>query len=1218
MIKNLFFACLCVLIFASGIFAQSQGSLQGKIIDAQTREPIPFANIVIEASGRQVAGTSSDFNGNYRISPITPGRYDLKTSSVGYQPVMVTGVLISPDQITFKNVNLEPTAEILTEFVVTEYAVPLISKDQTTSGGTMTSEEIQKMPGRSAESVAVTVGGVFSADGEMGSIRGAREEGTVTYIDGVRVRGSSGIPQAAIDQVTVMTGGLPAQYGDATGGVVNITTRGPAREFGGGIEFLTSELTDKYGYNLLGFSVQGPLIKGKNESSQGSLLGFFISGELSTVKDGRPSAIGTWKINDEKLTYLEENPLRPSGLGYGSYQNSEFVRMEDLEQIKARQNIRNNGINLSGKIDVRTAPNTMLTFGGSIDYNYGRSWVYSYSLYNYKNNPQVIDNTWRVYGRFSQRFPATDSTKSLIRNISYSIQADYSKYYQTVQNENHKDNLFNYGYVGKFTTHKIKSYELGSDTILGYSDVYIHNGFADTLYEYERSEINPELANYTTQYYGLYDETYPHYYNSTLVQNGGALLNGQNPYSVYAGLWSNTGTQYNSYSVFNGTQIGINASAGADIKNHNIQLGFQYEQRIDRSYAYSPVGLWTLMRGLTNSHIEQLDKNNPIGVYDAYGFFQDTIYYNRLYDGESQSFFDKNLRELLGLDVEGTDWIDLDSYSPDLFSIDMFSADELFNQGFNLVTYYGYDHTGKLLKNKPSFDDFFTAKDENGNYTRYIAPFEPIYMAGYIQDKFSFEDLIFNIGIRVDRFDANQSVLKDPFLFFESKTLKEVNDLGPHPSNMGDDYYVYVNDLRNPSRIVGYRDGYVWYNAEGTEIQDPSVLQTASGIAPYLVNSEQETINSKAFKDYEPQISVMPRISFSFPISDEALFLAHYDVLTKRPTTGLRMDPINYYFIRTMGQNFVSNPALKPEKTIDYELGFQQKISNASALKISGYYRELRDLVQAYRYSEAYPNTYYSYNNIDFGTVKGATISYDLRKTNNIWVKANYTIQFADGTGSTATSGVSLVQSGQPNLRTTSPLSYDRRHAIATVVDFRFGNGSEYNGPVITRVVKGTDMVKTIPILENTGANIQITGGSGTPYSRQSNITADALGGGRTLLKGSVNSSRLPWSFRVDARIDRDIEIKFGEDAEGNKTKTANQNVYLQILNVLNTKNIMSVYRATGVPDDDGYLAAAEFQAGIESQIDPQSFRDLYSVAVNYPYNYSLPRLIRIGVSLNF
>jgi hypothetical protein len=55
---------------------------------------------------------------------------------------------------------------------------------------------------------------------------------------------------------------------------------------------------------------------------------------------------------------------------------------------------------------------------------------------------------------------------------------------------------------------------------------------------------------------------------------------------------------------------------------------------------------------------------------------------------------------------------------------------------------------------------FFNKKDEYGNYTRPIGAFEPIYIAGYIMDKFAFDDLIFNVGVRVDRFDANQQGFK--------------------------------------------------------------------------------------------------------------------------------------------------------------------------------------------------------------------------------------------------------------------------------------------------------------------------------------------------------------------------------------------------------------------------------------------------------------------------
>lgn len=1204
------------LLFANVVLFAQSGTLKGKMTDKENKDAIPFASIIIESGGKQYGGANTDINGDYTIKPIPTGKYDIKAVYVGYKPLMIKDVVINSEKITFLDIEMEQTVQTLKTFEVQEYKVPLISKDQTQSGTTMSSEEMSKMPGRSATSVATTVGGVFSQDDGSSdlNIRGQRSDGTAMYIDGVRVRGSSSLPQSAIEEVAVVTGGLPASYGDATGGIVNITTKGPSREFGAGFELVTSELLDPYGYNLFGFSAQGPLIMGRDSNSTSSLLGYFISGELSSERDASPSGVDTWKVKDDILAKLEKEPLRPSGTGSGSFRNTEFITKNDLEKTKAKQNALAQGINLSGKIDVKTTTNTNLTFGGSIDYTKENAWIYSYSLFNSKNNPVVTDNTWRVYGRFTQRFPTSKDSKSLISNVYYSIQADFSKELSTTKDAEHDDDLFKYGYVGKFKTDKVNSYELGDVKVNGdlYDNVWVHNGFRDVLYSFEPSDINPELSNYTEQYYSLYPLSSGNYANSVLVQNGGGLLNGQEPDPAYS-LWANTGLKYNGYNVLNNTQIGINANGSADIKNHAIQFGIQYEQRIDRYYGYTPTNLWTLMRQLINSHIEQLDLDNPIPVYDELGVFQDTINYNRLLDLSHQSTFDRNFRESIGLNPNGREWIDIDNYNPDQFSIEMFSADELLNNGNSYAGYYGYDYTGKLLKHNPTFEDFFTATDENGQNKREIGAFQPIYMAGYIEDKFAFKDLIFNIGLRVDRFDANQKVLKDPFSLFETVKAGETTEF-EHPASIGEDYVVYVDDLKTPTKVMGYRNGYDWYNSEGTQISDPSILETPSGIAPLLVdpnNTKRKDIKASAFKDYEPQINYMPRVSFSFPISDVALFFAHYDVLTKRPTYGLRFDPTDYFFLQDQN-NTINNPNLKPEKTIDYEFGFQQKLTNSSSLKFSAYYRELRNLVQSYRFTDAFPKSYISYNNIDFGTTKGLTVAYDLRRTNNIWLKASYTLQFADGTGSSATSGINLINSGQPNLRTTNPLDFDRRHALTAVVDYRFSEGKLYNGPVSVKKVKGSDKVKTIAWFQNTGINFTFSGGSGTPYSKSSKIVQ--YGAANTVLAGSINGSRLPWTFRMDARIDKDITLYYGKD----KNKYIDLNVYLQVLNVLNSQNILYVYAATGNADDDGYLAAAEYQASINSQTSAASYRDLYALYINHPSNYSLPRRIRLGVSFSF
>ncbi|MDZ7848020.1 MAG: hypothetical protein U5L96_15415 [Owenweeksia sp.] len=85
------------------------------------------------------------------------------------------------------------------------------------------------------------------------------------------------------------------------------------------------------------------------------------------------------------------------------------------------------------------------------------------------------------------------------------------------------------------------------------------------------------------------------------------------------------------------------------------------------------------------------------------------------------------------------------------------------------------------------------------------APFGPIYIAGYIQDQFSFKDLTFNVRVRVDRIDMNQSVLKDPCILYPFYTVSEIansntglaEQVNNVPGNIGGDYRVHVSSYEN-------------------------------------------------------------------------------------------------------------------------------------------------------------------------------------------------------------------------------------------------------------------------------------------------------------------------------------------------------------------------------------------------------------------------------------
>jgi len=1205
-----------IMVFAVALsYGQTRpGSIKGTVKDKRTGEVIPFATVIVKDKDVVIATGTTDFDGKYNINPVNAGVYNLTCNFIGYADFNLNGVTVYSGKPKVVNFNMTVESTMIQEVTVTAQE-ELIETGKTSE--IVSSEEIKNLPYRNLSQIVGTTAGVFQQDGSGSfNVRGSRSSTNVIFIDGVKVRGDVNLPRDAILQTEVITGGVPAQYGDVTGGVISTTTKGPAPYYFGSSEILTSSVFDPYHYNLGALTLGGPIIRNKKTGQP--IVGFLLASEFQYNRDGSPRSLTTWKVNDDKLAELQANPLVPASSGFGVLNAADFLTQSDLSSQNYRENVARTAVRVSGNLKFVTSEKTTLTIGGRYNMNQGRNGSRFNELMNYANNSESFAQDWSTYVRFQQRFGnPSDSSNSLIRNAFYTIQMDFTRNERLTQDARHKDNLFAYGHIGTFKTQYRPLYTLGSDTITDPNDpnygkvmdAYTLAVFQSANVDYTPGENNPILANYTSNFYDFVDQNLIFNRARSLedIRAGGGLLNGDQPSSVY-GLWGNVGANQASYGKTLNDQFRITASSTFDIKDHSLIVGVEYEQRFDRSYSVGATGLWTLMRLLQNDAIRELDLNNPIASYDNNGVFQDTLNYPRLFDADKPRTFDRNLRETLGLDPNGTDWLDIDSYDPSTFSLDMFSANELLNIGSSqYIGYYGFDYLGNRLTTRPSLTDFF-ATDAQGNSPRLIGAFEPIYMAGYIQDQFTYEDLFFNIGVRVDRFDANQPVLADPYVLYPAYS---VGDLGATtlagydvPEGISDDAVVYVDDQENPSAIVGYREGTTWYTANGeVEANPKNIADLSGGIKPFLKNPGIEdqklaVTANESFKDYTPQVTVSPRISFQFPISDEAEFFAHYDIMVQRPDPGVnRMNPITFLQLEN-GNNggLLSNPDLKPQRTTDYEIGFRQKLNDNSALKLSAFYREMRDMMQSFSFTEAYPVTYIAFGNLDFGTVKGYTVQYDLRRTGNVRLNANYTLQFADGTGSSSTSGANIARSGQPNLRYILPLSYDSRHQVVMNMDYRYGGGPAYNGPVWFGK----------RVLENAGLNLVVNANSGTPYTRR--VLAYGLTDAQTPMTGNINGSRLPWSFRVDATANKVWNF--------NEGPLSNFEIYVQMLNVLNTQNVLGVYPYTGSPSDDGYLSSPQGQNAIQFQASAQSFADLYNISLANPGLFSLPRRIRLGLRI--
>ena len=125
MFNKLYLLVVGLIFTSSSIFAQS-GSLEGKISDKNTGETVPFANVVAKRNGNQIAGVTTDFDGNYTIKPLYPCTYDLIVSFVGYCQVTLEGIVVSSNKITFRDVQLSEGIDI--EEVVIKDEKPLLEE----------------------------------------------------------------------------------------------------------------------------------------------------------------------------------------------------------------------------------------------------------------------------------------------------------------------------------------------------------------------------------------------------------------------------------------------------------------------------------------------------------------------------------------------------------------------------------------------------------------------------------------------------------------------------------------------------------------------------------------------------------------------------------------------------------------------------------------------------------------------------------------------------------------------------------------------------------------------------------------------------------------------------------------------------------------------------------------------------------------------------------
>ncbi len=1282
---------LFALVVSTAALAQN-GRIIGKVFDAKTKEPIPFAGVKISSGGAERGGAQTDINGEFRSAPLTPGNYDVKVVSTGYQPQVISGVSVSVDATTRIDIKMSEVGIEKEKIVVTAYKKPLVDNPAGGIRNNITAKELERKPTRSIAAIIAQGANVVSSDvgGDL-NVRGARSGDNAYYVNGIRVPNGSLPPVEAIEEISTIVGGVPAQYGDALGGVVTITTKSAPSKFRGSLQLETSAPFDKYGYNLLAGSLSGPLYKvvDKTDSSEEakngnprkrSLFGFYTNFQYSDVADGSPSALGYWRATDATINSLRANPVRSNQAGTGYISNANFLTQDAFQKVSANPNTYRSSIQGNANIDFQPSKNILLTAGGNINWSRAR-FNGEDNLFNYPSAPVGYNYTWNAFLRFRQTF--AQDAKGSFKNFFYQLQADINRTGSWSEDVVHGTNQSRYNYVGAFrdslgdvtllpggnrtfprydpSTGRVDSnFTLASNSN---TTVVLKNQQLGLIFN--GSDINRDLSNYNTFIFGqrplfLQNATTADITNGFLLSRGvGINGSGALPYgysypgnTAVGGFMSPVGQNQAGFGKNISDQLALTLQAGADLGNHTFRVGLEFQQRFIASYGGPGQGIWNRARILSN---RQFDGNTIIDTVSRINpndpsrrllevFFTDHVNRNGNTDrAVGQTDFDYNLRRSLGMNTLGNNRINIDELNPDQLNLKLFSVSNILDQaGAPISNWIGYDpygnSTGELFNTKTDWNSFFT-----DTVNRPIVAFRPTYIAGYIEDKYEIQNLTVRLGVRFERYDVNQPVLKDKYSFTNLLQVKDVNfsKFGGNytkPANIGDDYAIYVdNDAsgydgteasQQGYRVRGFRSGDRFFTASGIETNNFNDVSVSGQLNPWynisnLANdpilgplARERKVTLDAFSPYQAKWLALPRISLTFPINENSNFYAYYDQLAQRPlnqgggfnnTTAL-----NYYAAALQGNGvnptfgnagqYISNPNLQPQTKIDYAAGFQQKLASNMALKFNAYYTEVKDLIQIVRINGGYPNSYLTDGNQDFSVMRGTSIEFDYRNPDDeksgLEFDASYTLQFAE-TSASNFAAAQLQNTSNPNLRTTVPSGVDPRHAFKLNIDYRIVKG---DGPTIAGFKP----------FQNMGINMQWVALSGNPYTRfVPNYFTNQV-------TGSINGSRLPWNFRADFRIEKFFEFK-GSSERAIKHRI---NTYIYITNLFDIRNVIGVFPKSGTETDDGYLNSdlarqqAEIQQG--AGLSAAAYNNYYNMLVLSPGLVTLPRWVRVGVNYSF
>jgi outer membrane receptor protein involved in Fe transport len=388
---------------------------------------------------------------------------------------------------------------------------------------------------------------------------------------------------------------------------------------------------------------------------------------------------------------------------------------------------------------------------------------------------------------------------------------------------------------------------------------------------------------------------------------------------------------------------------------------------------------------------------------------------------------------------------------------------------------------------------------------------EPFEFSAYAQDKIELDEVIINVGLRLDYFNSNADVLLDT--------------------------------------------------------SDPNInipLRIDQGLDELSLDERRPYFYKKA----DPKWQVSPRLGIAYPISTTGVIHFSYGHFLQIPSFQYLYNNSDYKVPETGSGGVYGNPNLNPQRTVMYEIGLRQEFGNDYLVEVTGFYRDVRDWISTQQYLTKNGVLYALYENKDYSNVKGVTLTLKKRFSQSFAFDVNYTFQFAEGSNSSPEEEFYNSRSNNEPTLFLLPMDWDQRHLLN--VSLMVG-GEDWGSTILGRI------------------------GSGLPYTPQiTQYTSD-----RGISSGLQKNSRSrPIQYTFDVNLYKmfrvaDYDLK----------------AFMKIFNLFDTKNVVNVFGDTGQPD-----YTTQYANVAEDVRRPNSIAEY----TTYPWHYSAPRKVQVGVEWSF